>query len=85
MGQIAGLAQESGSNEKTQFQQEVNTFIKLISVLAITIGELARRAVHAVQAVGAVLCNAVHVVHSVRCVCAASQHLRLVMMPGLGS
>ena len=49
MGQIAGLAQESGSNEKTQFQQEVNTFIKLISVLAITIGELAaRRAVHAV-------------------------------------
>jgi magnesium-transporting ATPase (P-type) len=48
MGQIAGLAQESGSNEKTQFQQEVNTFIKLISVLAITIGELARHAVHAV-------------------------------------
>lgn len=38
MGQIAGLAQESGSNDKTQFQQEVDRFIKLISLLAITIG-----------------------------------------------
>jgi sodium/potassium-transporting ATPase subunit alpha len=38
MGQIAGLAADSGSNEKTQFQQEVDTFIKYISVLAICIG-----------------------------------------------
>lgn len=38
MGQIAGLAQESSGESKTQFQKEVDTFIKLISVLAITIG-----------------------------------------------
>lgn len=38
MGQIAGLAQESGSNEKTQFQKEVDIFIKYISILAICIG-----------------------------------------------
>lgn len=38
MGQIAGLAQESGSNEKTQFQKEVDAFIKLISIFAIAIG-----------------------------------------------
>ena len=38
MGQIAGLAADSGSNEKTQFQQEVDIFIKNISILAICIG-----------------------------------------------
>ena len=38
MGQIAGLASESGSNEKTQFQKEVAQFIKIISVVAIVIG-----------------------------------------------
>ena len=38
MGQIAGLASESGNNDKTQFQQEVDVFIKIISVVAIIIG-----------------------------------------------
>lgn len=38
MGQIAGLAQEAGSNESTQFQKEVDYFIKYISVVAIVIG-----------------------------------------------
>lgn len=38
MGQIAGLAADSGSNEKTQFQKEVDIFIKYISILAICIG-----------------------------------------------
>ena len=38
MGQIAGLASESGNNERTQFQVEVDIFIKLISILAIAIG-----------------------------------------------
>jgi sodium/potassium-transporting ATPase subunit alpha len=38
MGQIAGLAADSGSNEKTQFQKEVDTFITYISIIAIIIG-----------------------------------------------
>lgn len=38
MGQIAGLAMETGSNEQTQFQIEVDIFIKIISVVAILIG-----------------------------------------------
>ena len=38
MGQIAGLASESSSEEQTQFQKEVDVFIKYISVLAIMIG-----------------------------------------------
>lgn len=38
MGQIAGLASSSGSDEKTQFQKEVDSFIKIISFVAITIG-----------------------------------------------
>lgn len=38
MGQIAGLASSSGSNEKTQFQKEVDAFIKIISLVAIAIG-----------------------------------------------
>lgn len=38
MGQIAGLAAESSGESQTQFQREVATFIKIISVLAITIG-----------------------------------------------
>jgi sodium/potassium-transporting ATPase subunit alpha len=38
MGQIAGLAASAGTNEKTQFQKEVDTFIYYISILAITIG-----------------------------------------------
>ncbi|GAB4819471.1 hypothetical protein N2152v2_006517 [Parachlorella kessleri] len=38
MGQIAGLAMETGSNDKTQFQIEVDIFIKIISVIAIVIG-----------------------------------------------
>lgn len=38
MGQIAGLAQESSGKQHTQFQIEVDNFIKYISVVAITIG-----------------------------------------------
>ncbi|KAI8105250.1 hypothetical protein M9435_000418 [Picochlorum sp. BPE23] len=38
MGQIAGLAAESGNDEATQFQVEVDIFIKIISVIAILIG-----------------------------------------------
>ena len=38
MGQIAGLAADSGTNEKTRFQVEVDVFIKFISVVAIAIG-----------------------------------------------
>ena len=38
MGQIAGLASESGHDEQTQFQIEVDKFIKIISVVAIAIG-----------------------------------------------
>eukprot|EP00889_Picochlorum_renovo_P002044 jgi/Picre1/29074/NNA_004467.t1 len=38
MGQIAGLAAESGNDEATQFQIEVDIFIKIISVIAILIG-----------------------------------------------
>lgn len=38
MGQIAGLASESSNDEATQFQKEVDVFIKIISVIAILIG-----------------------------------------------
>jgi sodium/potassium-transporting ATPase subunit alpha len=38
MGQIAGLASESSNDEDTQFQKEVDSFIKIISVIAIMIG-----------------------------------------------
>lgn len=38
MGQIAGLAATAGTEEKTQFQKEVDSFIYAISILAITIG-----------------------------------------------
>lgn len=38
MGQIAGLASTSGSDEKTQFQKEVDSFIRIISCVAIAIG-----------------------------------------------
>lgn len=38
MGQIAGLASEASNDEDTQFQKEVDIFIKIISVIAILIG-----------------------------------------------
>lgn len=38
MGQIAGLATESGGEERTQFSLEVNRFIQIISVVAICLG-----------------------------------------------